>query len=615
LVLASGANYAVLVLPPSDRSMTPALLRQLAGFVQAGLTLVGAPPPASPSLQDYPRCDTEVRQLVKMMWGNCNGKSVTSHVDGKGKVYWGKTPAEVLSELNQPPDFKVQDRNASTPTFIHRQDGDRDIYFISNQRKVFVSVDCSFRCVDRVPEFWNPQDGTIAPAAVWRQEEGRTIVPLSLDPAGSVFVVFRSRAPAEHLVDVRHEQSGAGLNEAKPPEFRILRADYGVFADGAESWCDVTTNVQARVTSGTNAIPASNSLAGEDPAPMIAKELRVQYRLQGAEKTESVSEGGELNLPAGAEVIRARYGQFRPDQDMTVSLKDKLASLVNDGQLEVQIDNDLAGGDPAPNRLKEVRVDYAVNGNNARARVPEGEVLQLPPTANFEGGVPAYLLQADQDGRTWVSSREPGEFTCVWSSGRKSVMRCDSLPEPVELPGPWEIHFPPGWGAPESIRFAHLQSWTDSENAGVKYFSGTATYTHEFQLPPAGTNEEIWLDLGKVKNLAEVRLNGVDLGILWKPPFRVRLGSVARPGSNTLEVKVTNLWPNRLIGDEQLPADSEWAGKRLKAWPVWLLEGKPSPSGRFTFTTWRHWNRDSALLESGLLGPVRLEWAGVQAVR
>ena len=89
-----------------------------------------------------------------------------------------------------------------------------------------------------------------------------------------------------------------------------------------------------------------------------------------------------------------------------------------------------------------------------------------------------------------------------------------------------------------------------------------------------------------MKNLAEVALNGVPLGILWKPPFCLELTSVARPGKNTLEIKVTNLWPNRLIGDEQLPPDREWtAANQLKSWPQWLLDGKPSPTGRFTFTT------------------------------
>jgi len=115
------------------------------------------------------------------------------------------------------------------------------------------------------------------------------------------------------------------------------------------------------------------------------------------------------------------------------------------------------------------------------------------------------------------------------------------------------------------------------------------------------------LDLGDVQVMARVKLNGKDLGTLWKPPFRVNITDVAKIGDNELEIQVVNLWPNRLIGDEQLPEDSERnANGTLKAWPQWLLDGQPSPTGRLTFTSWRLWKKDDALLPSGLLGPVML---------
>ena len=129
------------------------------------------------------------------------------------------------------------------------------------------------------------------------------------------------------------------------------------------------------------------------------------------------------------------------------------------------------------------------------------------------------------------------------------------------------------------------------------------------------SGRELWLDLGTVKNFAEVFLNNQNLGILWKPPFRANLTAAAKPGINKLVIKVTNLWPNRLIGDEQLPPDVEWNGKQLAAWPKWLLEGKPSPTGRLTFTTWHHWTKDDALLPSGLLGPVKLQTAEIIPAR
>jgi hypothetical protein len=117
----------------------------------------------------------------------------------------------------------------------------------------------------------------------------------------------------------------------------------------------------------------------------------------------------------------------------------------------------------------------------------------------------------------------------------------------------------------------------------------------------------VYLDLGDVQIMADVKLNGHKLGLLWKPPYRVEITAALQTGDNVLEVQVTNLWINRMIGDEQLPEDSDRnANGTLRAWPKWLAEDKPSPTGRQTFTSWRLWKKDSPLVSSGLLGPVTL---------
>ncbi len=108
--------------------------------------------------------------------------------------------------------------------------------------------------------------------------------------------------------------------------------------------------------------------------------------------------------------------------------------------------------------------------------------------------------------------------------------------------------------------------------------------------------------------MAQVKLNGRELGILWKPPYRIEVTDALKPGDNALELRVVNLWINRQIGDEQLPEDSDRnPNGTLKSWPAWLAEGKPSPTGRYTFTSWRLWKKNDPLVESGLLGPVTLE--------
>ena len=180
----------------------------------------------------------------------------------------------------------------------------------------------------------------------------------------------------------------------------------------------------------------------------------------------------------------------------------------------------------------------------------------------------------------------------------------------------WNVAFDPAWGGPASIVFPSLTDWKDHSDAGIKYYSGTATYRTTFEAPRelASTRDRrLWLDLGVVKDLARVRLNGRDLGVVWTAPWRVEITGVLRAGENQLEIAVTNTWANRLVGDEQLPPDCEWNkgdqkfGGPLKAYPDWVLNNTPRPSaGRYTFTTWNYFNAKSPLLPSGLLGPVSL---------
>jgi hypothetical protein len=165
-----------------------------------------------------------------------------------------------------------------------------------------------------------------------------------------------------------------------------------------------------------------------------------------------------------------------------------------------------------------------------------------------------------------------------------------SLPVAVEAPvatitGSWKISFQPNRGAPADATLDQLQSWSDSQNAGIKYFSGRATYTKTLEIPVNWfkPGAELWLDLGDVKNIAEVKVNGTSLPTLWKAPFRVNVTSALKPGPNDIEIAVTNLWVNRLVGDQQTGA-----------------------TGKYTFTTHNPYKANSPLLPSGLLGPVEM---------
>jgi len=220
-----------------------------------------------------------------------------------------------------------------------------------------------------------------------------------------------------------------------------------------------------------------------------------------------------------------------------------------------------------------------------------------------------------------IEADQPGTYELKLASGRTLKAKVRDVPTPITFTGAWQVKFPAGWGAPAESQM-ETGSWSTNADAGIRYFSGTATYRREFDVPKdrLGSNFVNYLDLGKVKNLAEVTINGQSAGILWKPPFRLNVTGLLKPGSNRVEIKVTNLWVNRMVGDEQQPDDCEWnppytrcndaTGQSLKHIPDWVWTGGPRPQkGRYTFTTWKFYNRDTPLLESGLLGPVSLQTA------
>jgi hypothetical protein len=442
LALPDGMTYRVLVLPEQE-TMTPALLRKVKDLVAAGATVIGPRPKKSPGLSGYPACDAEVRRLADELWENCEGERVTEHAFGRGRLVWerklgdaagrsstasessaslhvdkstwdvGVPPlaepeqygdfssvAEVLEKMGVPPDFE----SGARLRYVHRRDGETDIYFVANSENRSVKTDCVFRVAHKTPELWDAVTGEIRNLDEFSAENGRTAVPLSFEPHQSFFLVFRKPA--------------AGGNERR------------------------------------------------------------------------------RNFP----------------------LQEKVGDIA----------------------------------------------------------------------------------------------------------GPWDVEFDPGWGGPGPVTFLKLEDWTLRPEDGIRYYSGPAAYRTAFDLPlPSDASVQTegqgrrrtWLDLGIVRNIARVRLNGRDLGVVWCAPWQVDITAVVRPSGNRLEISVANLWVNRLIGDERLPPDSEFGeGGNLARWPEWLLKGEPRLSpDRTTFTTWRHYSKESPLVPSGLIGPVTI-WREIPSI-
>ena len=365
IVLPDGMTYRLLVLP-DRKSMPLEVVQKLKELVGAGMTLIGPKPEQTPGLADYPACDRQLQSEADELWGSCDGRTVTEHAFGQGRVVWGVTPREILTRAGVAPDFEHDGDGETFFDWIHRSDASQEIYFVVNRKDRKEIRNCTFRASGRQPRILDPVTGAIRDARAFVQSGKRTSMPLELAPFGSLFVIF---------------------------------------------------------------------------------DRSISDTQNGADRTNS-------------------------------------------------------------------------------------EVLTPETTIH----------------------------------------------------GPWNVRFDPKWGGPASVQFTELVDWTHRPEDGIKYYSGTATYSNTFRINRHGS-QRVYIDLGDVKDVAEVRLNGKKVGIAWTRPYRVEITSAVQSGENHLEIDVVNLWPNRMIGDGPLPTEKRFTVTNI---PIYY-EHKPQK-----------------LLPSGLLGPVRV---------
>jgi hypothetical protein len=605
ITLPDGMSYRLLVLPQT-RQMTPRLLRKIKDLAQAGASIVGPPPQKSPSLSGYPSCDREVQELAGQIWGTGDAAQAAERRLGAGRVFRQREPEKILGDMGVPPDFI----SGEPLRCIHRRGGGADVYFVANRASRSVSTTGAFRVTGKEPEFWWPDSGRMERAPAFQEGDGRTSVGLTLGPSGSVFVVFREPV-GKDIVATGLLHDGELLVSTKlgsQPQVQIERATYGVSGSPDRSR-DARTEVQQKVDAGERSFQVSSLAAANDPAPQVLKTLVVDYSIGGRHYTVKGTDPATVHLTADAvkvQVEKARYGVL-DDPKRTRDVRDKLQRLLDAGETSFPVSRMADGDDPAVMIVKTLEVDYSIDGKHLSAHGTDPEVLELAPLAAEKELVAE--LHAANTRLLALDAFKPGKYEVLLSDGQRRQFSADNIPQALEITGPWSVRFDPKWGGPVEATFDKLTPWNSQAEPGIKYYSGTGVYSTSIDLP--GTlikaHRGFYLDLGRVEVMAEVKVNGKHFPVLWKQPYRLDVTAAVRVGRNTIEVAVVNLWPNRLIGDEQLPEDSDRnADGTLKRWPQWLLDGKPSPTGRYTFPMWRLWKKNDALLDSGLIGPVKL---------
>ena len=599
-------GYKLLVFPVSD-AITMPTLRVLARLVRAGMVLVARKPKYALGMEGK-RQEGEFRMLIDEIWSSPH-------------VYEEGLPA-VLEQLEPSPDFSFHSVGGENSIHaIHYQQDGKHLYFVANRKRCHEQGVAFFRVKGCVPELWNPYTGEIVACPVFRETGHGIELPLELSPAGSMFVVFKPCAQAgSHWTDLKI--GGTSLFEL--PSMKVQHSLHTNFSIAC--WIKPELDI---------------ALTDEQEFGALRTRCFALYPADG----EALYGRGHsvIGLSVGRNGVavyeRSHQTQVAFRKVMPVSGWNHLVLVCQNNVPSVWLNGMCIGTGNASQMVVHAQ---GKSDCFSKADAFDGEIQYLHIYDHVLGEHDIKQLAREDISRlplyrfppvTWLSARQ----LVVWSDGSYELSNDDTgLRRKVDrhaadlvLDGKWELHFPPKSGAPEAFSLSKLHSLHLEKDFGVRHFSGTVKYVYYLQLDERYIKKDLRLrlDLGRVAVIAEVFVDNKPAGVCWAPPYGVDVTGLLHKGTNKLEIRVTNLWVNRLIGDEYLPEensynyqdiDNKFAALNnggIKELPDWYKQGRDKPSGgRIAFATWRHYDKESPLTESGLIGPVTLQVGKIETL-
>jgi len=623
LVLPNGSSYRILVLQ-NYKAVSLALLQKLRDLVNHGLILVGTRPERSTGLADYDDGDALFNQVAGQLWGNINGNTVTENSFGKGRIFWGPPLLSILEKVNSKKDFEFTSFSGDAPIiYTHRRSQEQDIYFLSNQRRTYEEAVCTFRVDNRQPELWDATTGKIIRSAIYELVDGRVRMPIHFEPYGSIFVIFRSAPGPSQIHSVEKDHSTILSTREFAVSSRQLNGDItNNFTISFWAKPEINVLLNPSFVLGTVREPWTEYYA---IYPNSGKELYGEgHSCCGI----TVGRNGVAiweHAPGNPVLVLAVPVRISGWSHIVLVYQDAIPAVyVNGKQRQKGKKSNYLVHPPADKAYLSEGASY-YNGDMNKPSIlakplTDDEILQLAAEKPVPQQTSPFAVEMTGKTKPALLIKENGNYVLKNNGGVTTYFSVKDIDNPIEIPGPWKISFQSDMGAPSQVILPKLISLHEHKDDAVKYFSGTAVYTAGFTFHGSLANKHWLLDLGRVEVIAELTINGKNFGILWKRPYTVDITAALHPGINVVEIKVTNLWPNRLIGDEQMPDPDKFSPGggssgmesvtkgNIEQLPEWYVKGKPKPvNGRVGFTTWKHFTKDSPLLESGLIGPVMLQ--------
>ncbi len=551
IVFPGGTSYRLMVLPRFE-TMTPKLLEKIIELVNDGATVYGAPPKASPSLSGYPHCDARIQELAQQLWGTA---PTPERKIGKGRI---------ILDQHEQPGIDNEDNMSLLP------DAGQWIWF----------------------------------------NEGE---PASSAPVDDVHLRY-----SWEITDISAIEK-ASIEATADNEFKLKINNTEVLT-GDNFNTIYSADILSELRDGKNQIYAIASNGGDSPNPagfIAAMRLRFKdgtSKVMGTDKhwTASIS----VRKKSAAKVLgvgnmapwhllaqsKAQLPELYPEYDVTAAVlkaMDIPEDFVSDGPIRY-----------GHRRTETQEIYFIANTTNEKVeatctfRVTQGAPELWDPVTAEIRTLPQFTRQGQTTSIPMRFEAHQSFFVLFPINGTSTTTTVAGLnfqeaTPKITLEGSWDVSFDPTWGGPKQVTFDTLQDWTTFEDSGIKYYSGMATYSKTFNLTEK-SDKRTYLDLGTVHDIARVRLNGKDLGVVWCAPWRIEITDALVEGMNDLEIEVANRWPNRLLGDQQPPDKNI----REMKWDSGFLEGRSFKTGRYTFATR---SGPGKLLPSGLIGPVQLK--------
>ncbi|MFV0327097.1 MAG: glycosyl hydrolase [Bacteroides xylanisolvens] len=551
IVLPDGMNYSLLVVTPMERT-SPETLKRIIELVEQGMKvmLVGDKPIGYLGLNTQK--NKEVRELADKLW---NATTL-----GKGYVYHKGELGDILLKYeNIQPDFSFITKNIDAQVhFIHRRVNGDEIYFITNHRRRPEQLTVTCRVSGKVPQLWNAETGCTGIPITYEEQGGTTKFNLHLQESGSIFVVFRSGVgKSTEIVDVVPE-----------PTIIHTRKSGKVYKQGFDFRSTFTISLWAK--------PETFALSGRGFLiyPGYGKGNVSQVGISMGQNGVSIYEcnkNKQLVLESKKPIQGwTHVGLIYKEGVPTLYLNGKQVATGQKSIYDCCPSLDIA--------MEEEQYIASFEGDQTKTEVYDYVLSEQ----ELENIVALGLPLSRHEGREWKLLDEE-----------------------------WTVQFPEWSKAPAEIMLPKLQSLHTHSDFNVKHFSGTATYVKKFTLTSKELEtikgKQLSLNLGRVENIAEVSINGSDFRLLWKAPYWIDVTGKLKVGENKVVIKVTNLYPNRMIGDEYLFERYEYDEYgSMRKLPEWYLKGEYNQRERVLFVPWKYYHKDDPLLESGLLGSVRL---------